>query len=90
MINLELTVEIWKKGKWYIARCPELDFVSQGVSVEDARRKLEEVTQIQFEEMHALGTLEDYLFECGYTFASGTFIPQSEMIGIEKSSFQVL
>lgn len=88
-MNLELTFEIWKKANWYIARCPELDFVSQGTSPEDARRNLQEVIQIQFEEMSALGAWEDYLLECGYTLASGTFVPQMEMIGSEKSMFQV-
>jgi predicted RNase H-like HicB family nuclease len=88
-MNLQLTVETWKKGKWYIARCPELDFVSQGISPDDARHNLQEVIQIQFEEMAALGTLGDYLAECGYTLSSGTFVPQMEMIGFEKSSLQV-
>jgi len=89
-MNLELTVEVWKKGKWYLARCPELDFVSQGISPEDARRNLREVIQIQFEEMTALGTLEDYLLECGYALTSGTLVSSMEIVGFERSSLQVL
>lgn len=56
-MNLKFTVEIWDKGQWYVARCPELDFVSQGPTAEEARRNLLEVIQIQFEEMARLGTL---------------------------------
>jgi predicted RNase H-like HicB family nuclease len=29
-MNLNITIEIWQKGAWFIAKCPELDFVSQG------------------------------------------------------------
>ncbi len=88
-MELRLTVETWRKGNWYVARCPELDFVSQGPSVAEAKRNLLEVVQIQFEEMTALGTLEDYLFECGYKRENGFLIPQSDLIGFEKSIVRV-
>lgn len=29
-MELKMTIETWSKGAWYIAKCPELDFVSQG------------------------------------------------------------
>jgi len=87
---LRCTIEIWNKGQWYVARCPELDFISQGSSPEEARHNLLEVVQIQFEEMSRLGTLEDYLSECGYIRDNGTLVPQSEMIGFEKSAVQVI
>jgi len=90
MMNLRCTIEIWNKGTWYVARCPELDFVSQGPSPEEAKRNLLEVVQIQFEEMSRLGTLEDYLAECSYTRVNGTLAPQSEMVGFEKSAIQVI
>jgi len=88
-MELEITIEVWQKGKWFIARCPELDFVSQGSSPEEARRNLLEVIQIQFEEMRALGSVEDYLLECGYTRDNGTFVSHSEMVGFEKSAVKV-
>jgi len=88
-MKLGLTIETWQKGNWYVARCPELDFVSQGPSVAEAKRNLLEVIQIQFEEMTALGTLEDYLSECGYKRENGSLIPQSDLIGFEKSIVQV-
>lgn len=89
-MNLKFTVQIWDKGPWYVARCPELDFVSQGSSPEEARRNLLEVIQIQFEEMSHLGTLDDYLSECGYTRVNGTLTPQMEMVRLEKSALQVV
>jgi len=88
-MQLKATIQIWQKGEWYVATCPELDFVSQGASPEEARRNLLEVIEIQFEEMTALDTLEDYLLECGYVEENGTLLPQSEMVSFEKSAVQV-
>ena len=88
-MQLKGTIQIWKKGKWFVARCPELDFVSQGNSPEEAKRHLLEVIQIQFEEMEAMGSLDDYLQECGYSRENETFEPNTEMIGFEKSLIQV-
>jgi predicted RNase H-like HicB family nuclease len=88
-MQLRTTIEIWQKGNWFIGKCPELDFVSQGESPEEAKRNLLEVIQIQLEEMAALGTLDDYLLECGYIREKGSFTSQSEMVGFERSSVQV-
>jgi len=88
-MQLKITIEVWQRGRWFIAKCPELDFVSQGTSREEARRNLLEVIQIQFEEMTDLGTLEGYLEECGYVRENGSFISQLEMVSLEKSALQV-
>jgi len=89
-MQLKITTEIWQKGRWFVAKCPELDFVSQGETAEEAKRNLLEVIQIQLEEMTALGTLDDYLLECGYVREKGSFTSQSEMVGFEKSVVQVM
>ena len=60
MKNLVVTEEIWKEGTMYTAYCPELDFVSCGRSVEEARNNLVEVIEIQLEEMARLGTLKTF------------------------------
>jgi predicted RNase H-like HicB family nuclease len=88
-MDLKLTIEIWDKGQWYVARCPELDFISQGNSPEEAKLHLLEVIQIQFEEMSRLGTMEDYLSECGYILEESTLVPQSEMVRLEKAAIQL-
>ena len=79
-MKISITIEIFKKGKWYIARTPELDFVSQGYTPEEAKKNLLEVIEIQFEEMKDMGTLKDYLEECGY----GDVEDPIELISIEK------
>lgn len=66
MKNLVITEEIWKEGTMYTAYCPELDVVSCGKSVEEARENLIEVIEIQLEETARLGTLKAFLEDAGY------------------------
>ena len=61
MKNLVVTEEIWKEGNMYTAYCPELDIASCGRDVEEARKNLREVIEIQFEETTKLGTLKAFL-----------------------------
>lgn len=56
-MHLNVTIEVWEKEKWFVARCPELDFVSQGKTRDEARNNLLEVMEIQFEEMADMGRL---------------------------------
>ncbi|MBS3909297.1 MAG: hypothetical protein KGZ93_06685 [Actinobacteria bacterium] len=88
-MNLQLTIEIWKKGTWYLARTPELDFISQGETVEEAKKNLLEVVKMQFREMGDLGTLEEYLAEHGFETKDDTLVSQAEIIGFEKSMIKV-
>jgi len=84
-MKLQITIEIWKKGNWHLAYAPELDFISQGRTPEEAKKNLFEVIKIQFEEMEEMGTLKDYLLECGFEIKEDAIIPQAEMVEIEKS-----
>lgn len=88
-MKLKLTIETWAKGSLYIAKCPELDFVSQGNTPEEANRNLLEVIEIQFEEMNEMGTLDEYLQECGYTLKNGTAVPMIEMVGFQKQALDI-
>ena len=88
-MKLKTTIELWQKGNRYIARTPELDFVSQGKTVEEAKKNLLEVIGIQFAEMKEMGTFEDYLAECGYVIKDDTIEPENEMIGFERQMLQV-
>ena len=56
-MDMKITIEVWQKGKWFIAKCPELDFISQGTTRGEAKKNLLEVIQIQFQEMNEIGTL---------------------------------
>jgi predicted RNase H-like HicB family nuclease len=84
-MNVQITIEVTKKGTWYLARIPELDFISQGRTQEEAKKNLMEVLKIQFDEMRALGTLEDYLNECGFEMKDNEVIPKIEIVGFERS-----
>ena len=88
-MDINITIEVWQKGKWFIAKCPELDFISQGKTREEAKNNLLEVIQIQFEEMSQIGTLDEYLTECGYEKQNNKITPKTEMIGFEKYSLRV-
>ena len=88
-MKLKATIELWQKGKWCIAKIPELDFVAQGETIEEARTNLAEVIRIQFAEMKEIGTLEDYLAECGFIIKDDTVEPENEIIGFEKQVLQV-
>ena len=88
-MQLDFTIELRKKGRWYVARSPELDFISQGGTREEARKNLEEVIKIQFEEMTEMGTLEEYLNECGFEIQDDFIVPKNEIIGFEKASVHI-
>jgi predicted RNase H-like HicB family nuclease len=89
LMEINITIEVWQKGKWFVSKCPELDFVSQGETREDAKKNLLEVIQIQIEEMKEMGTLNDYLAECGYERNDNNIFPLPEMIGFEKHLLKV-
>jgi predicted RNase H-like HicB family nuclease len=88
-VKLQLIIEVLKKGNWYLARSPELDFVSQGKTPKEAKKNLLEVIRIQFKEMKEMGTLEEYLVECGFETKGDQVTPQSEIMGFEKSMVSV-
>lgn len=88
-MNLQISIQIWRKGSWFIAKCPELDFVSQGRTREEAQKNLKEVIEIQFAEMTRMGTLKDYLEECGYPLHGNLTVPAPEMVGFEKFDMPV-
>lgn len=84
-MKLQITIEVWKKGQWYLARTPELDFISQGRTQQEAKKNLLEVIKIQFAEMKEMSTLEDYLLECGFDIKDDALISQLEMVECGKS-----
>ena len=86
---LDVSIEVWQRPGWFVAKCPELDFVSQGPTGEEARRNLCEVIEIQLDEMAEMGTLDDYLAECGYVREGDGYLGQTEMVGFEKESIRV-
>ncbi len=46
---MKLTAIIEREDDGYVSRCPDLDIVSQGNSVEEARENLKEALELFFE-----------------------------------------
>lgn len=46
-MKLNITIELWQKENWYLDKSPELDFVAQGKTAEEAKSNLFEVIKIQ-------------------------------------------
>ncbi len=87
--KLNITIELWQKKDWYLAKSPELDFVAQGTTAEEAKSNLVEVINIQFQEMRELGTLTDYLDECGFEVKDSIISPLTQIIGFERNTVQI-
>ena len=49
MIHKQLTAIIEREGSGYVSLCPELDIASQGDSIEEARKNLQEALELFFE-----------------------------------------
>jgi len=48
--TLGFSAVVWKEGDIYVASCPELDIASQGKSVEEALKNLEEALELYLED----------------------------------------
>ena len=48
-MNRKLTAIIERENDGYVALCPELDVASQGKTVDDARKNLQEALELFFE-----------------------------------------
>ncbi len=53
MDYLEVTVFVWREGKWYIAYEPSSGIASQGKSVKEALDNLREALELYLEEKDA-------------------------------------
>jgi predicted RNase H-like HicB family nuclease len=59
MKSYHLTAVIWKEGKSYVSKCPELGVASCGATPEKARAALEEAVQLFLSNAKRLGILKD-------------------------------
>lgn len=59
MKTYHLTAVIWKEGKRYVSKCPELGVASYGTSPESARAALEEAVELYVANAKKLGLLKD-------------------------------
>ena len=49
-MSYTFTAVIYKEGKFYVANCPEVGTTSQGTTIEEALKNLQEATELYFEE----------------------------------------
>lgn len=54
-----VTAVIWKEGKRYVSKCPELGVASYGKTLEEARHALGEAVALYLENAQRLGLLKD-------------------------------
>ncbi|MFB9275123.1 type II toxin-antitoxin system HicB family antitoxin [Cohnella cellulosilytica] len=50
MISMRLTAAVTKEGKWYVARCLEVEVTSQGETMDEALYNLREALELYFDE----------------------------------------
>ena len=48
-MSYQFTTIIQKEGKWYVAHCPELGVVSQGKTIEEAKKNIKEASELYLE-----------------------------------------
>jgi len=82
--KIKLTEEIWKEGEMYVSYCPELDVASCGETIEQAKKNLIEVLDINIEETKKKGTFREFLNEAGFIFSDGdSLYTKKELVGFE-------
>lgn len=57
MRRYHLTAVLWKEGKSYVSKCPELGVASYGATPEKARAALEEAVALYLSNARRLGLL---------------------------------
>jgi predicted RNase H-like HicB family nuclease len=59
--NIKCTVAVTHEAPWYVARCLNVDVVSQGETVDDAVSNLEEALGLYLEGEHLPDSLESLI-----------------------------
>jgi predicted RNase H-like HicB family nuclease len=65
-MDIEVTTQIFKEGRTYVAHTPELDVSSCGGTKERALKSLKEAVRLFLEEAEKMGTLDQILQEASY------------------------
>ena len=89
MKKIIATVELWQEGGMFTSYCPELDITSCGHTVDEAKKNLRVVIEIQLEETAKLGTLKDFLAEAGYAIEGKVLKIEKKIVGFEELSISV-
>lgn len=65
-INVQLSINIFKDGKRYIADCPPLELSTHGATVKEAKKNFDEALKLWLECVTERGTLREALAELGW------------------------
>lgn len=63
---VQLPVSFLREGKRFIAYTPALDLSTSGKTFQKAKKHFEEATELFFEELERMGTLEETLTNLGW------------------------
>ena len=74
-VNFTLPVSVLREGDSFIAYTPALDLSTAGLTFEEAQKNFIEAVNIFFQELVAMGTLDDVLTELGWQKQDNNFIP---------------
>lgn len=89
-MKIRITEEIWKEGNMYVSYCPELDVVSCGENVQQAKENLLEAIMINIEETKKMGTFEKFIDECGLEIMDGGILSaRKELVGFSPIELAV-
>ena len=74
-LAFNLPVSIFKEGKLYVAHTYALDLSTSGKSLEQAKERFIEATNLFFEELNNMGTLEQVLLDLGWEKDNKNWLP---------------
>lgn len=63
---VQLPVSFLREGKRFIAYTPALDLSTSGKTFEEAKKHFEEASELFFEELERMGTLDETLTNLGW------------------------
>lgn len=75
LIKLNLPVSFIRESDQFVAYTPALDLSTSGATLEDAKKNFNEAVELFFDEIVAMGTLEDVLLDLGWKKQENSFIP---------------
>jgi len=73
-IELKVGITISREGKWFISRCPALDIVSQGATVEETKEMINDAIELFISSCIERGTLREVLKDCGWKMVEQSFV----------------
>ena len=89
-MRLHLNEKIWKEGNVYVSYCPELEIASCGETVEQAKKNLKAVVQINIEETKKKGLFRRFLEEAEFDLTQRDDLTQGkELIAFEPFEIAV-